>query len=240
MSSAEWKVLPHGELEELVPDRLWRVQGSLPDMPLPRNMIVYRMGDGKLLLHSVVCLDEAGMERLLALGEPRILLVPNEGHRLDAAAWKARFPQARVVCPANARTKVEQVVAVHATCEDELPAEGITIHVPPGFKHGYELIYEVDLGGGQKALLVNDVLASSQPIPGFQGFMLGLLGVPGGGFGRPRIVNAFFGKGRSAFKPFVQALAARDDLAAVTVSHGPPVVGRERVKASLSEAAAKL
>ena len=42
---------------------------AVPDMPLPRNMIVYRLGDGKLLLHSVVCLDEAGMKRLLALGD---------------------------------------------------------------------------------------------------------------------------------------------------------------------------
>src|SRR5687768_1406139 len=100
MSAAEWKVLPHGTLEELVPGRLWRVQGSLPDMALPRNMIVARLGDGKLLIHSVICLDEPGMKALAALGEPRIMIVPNEGHRLDALAWRSRFPHIRVLCPA--------------------------------------------------------------------------------------------------------------------------------------------
>jgi hypothetical protein len=237
---AEWKVLPHGQLTELVPGRLWSVRGSLPDMPLPRNMIVWRLPDGKLLLHSVICLDEAGMTALAALGEPRVMIVPNEGHRLDATAWKARFPQIRVLCPANARAKVEEVIQADGTCEDELPAEGVKIHVPPGFKEAYELVYEVDVGDGHKALLVNDVLAHGERIPGFQGFLLGLLGVPGGGFGRPRIVSFFFGKDRGRFKPFVESLAARDDLVALTVSHGPPVVGKDEVRASLTAAAAKL
>lgn len=236
---SEWKVLPHGDLEELVPGRLWNVQGSLPDMPLPRNMVVYRLRDGTLLVHSVVCLDEARMKSLEALGKPRIMVVPNEGHRLDAQAWKARYPDLRVLCPLAARPKVEQVIPADATCEDELPAEGIQCHVPPGFKTGYELVYEVDLGDG-RGLVVNDVLANGRPMPGVKGWMFGLLGVPGGGFGRARIVNFFFGADRPAFKPFLEKLAARDDLVAITVSHGPPVVGRDEVKRRLGEAIAKL
>ena len=62
-------VLPHGELTSLA-EGLWQVTGSLKNQPLPRNMVVWRMPDGGLLLHSVVALDDAGMHALEALGTP--------------------------------------------------------------------------------------------------------------------------------------------------------------------------
>jgi hypothetical protein len=235
---SDWNVLPHGKLTELAPN-LWYVSGSLPNIPLPRNMVVHRLPDGRLLLHSVICLDEEEMKEIEALGTPAIMVVPNEGHRLDCKAWKARYPALQVICPANARAKVEEVLKADATCEEVLPALGISFHVPPGFKPGYELIYEIDQGDG-KALIVNDVLANGSKIGGFQGMMLGLLGTPGGGFGRPRIVSFFFGQDRGAFKPFLEQLRSRDDVATLTMSHGTPVTGRDEVKARLGEAIAKL
>ncbi len=42
------RIFPHGELEPIVPG-LWRVVGSLA-FPLKRNMFVYRLPDGGLLL----------------------------------------------------------------------------------------------------------------------------------------------------------------------------------------------
>lgn len=237
--NGEWKVLRHGDLMEVVPGSVWSVQGSNDGMPLPRAMVLVKLGDGGLLVHSPVCLDDERMAELEGIGKPRILLVPNQGHRLDIQAWKARYPEAKVVCPANARAKVEEVIRADATCEEALPAEGIVCHAPPGFKPGYELIYEVTTPSG-KALLVNDVLGNLGPARGFAGMFLGLLGVPGGGFGRPRIVSFRFGTDRAAFKPFVEGLAARDDLVAITVSHGAPVIGREQVREKLTAAAAKL
>jgi hypothetical protein len=234
---AEWKVLPHGELHELVPG-MWWVRGSLPNLPLPRTMVVIRLADG-LLLHSVVCLDEPGMQKLDALGPVRWIVVPNQGHRLDAPAYRERYPDAKLLCPATARPKVEQVVKVDATCEDVLPELGISCHPPAGFVPGYELVYEVPVEQG-KVLVINDILANSQRYAGLGGLVLRFLGPPGGGFGRPRIVSRFFGRDRPAFKPWLEAFARRDDLVALTVSHGPPVVGADQVKASLAEAVAKL
>ncbi len=44
------------------------------------------------------------MARLLQdFGDVRIIVVPCDMHRLDAALWKARFPEALVVCPEGAR-----------------------------------------------------------------------------------------------------------------------------------------
>jgi hypothetical protein len=233
-----WKVLPHGPLEQLA-DRLWLCTGSLEAMPIPRNMVIYRLDDGRLLIHSAVCVDEARLAEITALGEPTWLLVPNQGHRLDAKAWKARFPHLQVICPRNARAKVEEVLPVEAVCEDELPPLGITCLVPPGFKDAYELIYDVPVHGG-RALVVNDVLGNGQKMPGFKGMLFGLLGTPGGGLGRPRIVSLAFGKDRASFKPFVEQLAARDDLVALTVSHGPPITGAQNIRAGLQSAAGKL
>jgi hypothetical protein len=97
------------------------VTGSLP-IPLKRNMTVIRLGDGSLLLHSVVAMNDEGMAKLDALGKPSVLIVPHGGQRMDAAFYEARHPQARVVCPAATRAQVEQVVKVDATCEEALPA----------------------------------------------------------------------------------------------------------------------
>ncbi|MEZ4234909.1 MAG: hypothetical protein R3F59_01835 [Myxococcota bacterium] len=233
-----WNVLPHGALEPVVPG-VWVVRGSLPDMPLPRYMVACQRGD-ELLLHSPICLDEPGMAALEALGRPTTLIVPNGGHRLDAPAFRERYPEAKLLAPAAARAKVEEKVPVDATCEEAVEALGLRWHAPPGFVPGYELVYEVP-GEGGVTLVVNDVLANvTGKAPGLSGFVLGLLGVPGGGFGRPRIVSLRFGRDRGAFKPWLEAQAAREDLVAITTSHGPPVVGRAEVKAKLAEAASKL
>ncbi len=214
----------HGNLAEVAPGLRW-VWAPCPGVPVTRNMSVWKLPDGGLLVHSAICLDEARMATLEALGEVRFILVPNEGHRIDVKRWKKRYPKASVIAPKNARAKIEQVVAVDATCEETLPALGIRIHSPDGMKDGYELVYEVDLAGGGKALIVNDVLVGPHPHPptGFGGMMSKLLGPPGGLFGQARIVRTFFGKDRAAFRGFVQRLAEIPDLRAIVTSHGGPI-----------------
>lgn len=215
---------PHGALEALAPN-LWWVWSVLRAPPLPRNMVVVRLPDGRLLLHSPVCLGEAEMASLDALGPAAFLLVPNAGHRTDLRRYRARYPDARVLAPANARAQVEQVAPVDATCEAELPGLGIEVHRPDGMKEGYELVYEVPLEGGGRALLVNDVIATPHPRAptGLKGWIVGALGVPGGGVGLPRIVWFNFGQDREAFRGFVRRLADRPDLRVLTCSHGGPL-----------------
>lgn len=59
-------------------------------------MIIYRLPDGGLLIysaliHSAIALDEAAMIELESLGKPRIMIVPNCTHRLDADVYKQRY-----------------------------------------------------------------------------------------------------------------------------------------------------
>ena len=74
-------VLPHSSLKPLKAN-LWMVTGSLKGRHMPRNMVVYKMKDGGLLIHSAIALDEAGFKALEALGEPTVLIVPNGFHPL--------------------------------------------------------------------------------------------------------------------------------------------------------------
>lgn len=227
-----------GPLEQVAPG-VWWAWSLMRSPPLPRNMVVVRLPDG-LLVHSCVCLREPEMDRLDSLGKVRWLLVPNEGHRSDIKRFKRRYPDARVIAPRAAVPKVEEVHRVDASCEDELPGVGIVCHSPDGMKDGYELVYEVPLEGGGKALLVNDILGSTHPhaVGGFKGMLMGFLGPPGGQLGQARIVRQFFAKDRKAFRGFVERLAALPDLRLMTTSHGPPVAGD--VSGALREAATRL
>src|SRR5688572_1562808 len=104
-----WKVLPHGPIEQLEPN-LWRVEGSLPNMPLKRVMAIARTTAGELVIYNPIALEAAEMAQLEALGRPAWLVVPNGWHRLDSKAYAVRYPGARVIAPAGALKKVAAVV----------------------------------------------------------------------------------------------------------------------------------
>lgn len=213
-------VFPHGELIALS-DNLWWIKSAQKGMPLPRNMIVCRLASGELVLHSVVCMNDAQMAALEKLGTPRYLIVPNEGHRTDAARYKARYPQLTVLVPKGARAKAEEMVKVDGLCEEVLPGLGIVCHVPDGTKPpDHELVYEVDAGGG-KALVFNDLLGNGPKLTGFMGTIFNFLG-SGGVLGVPRIVKFFFVQDKQKVRAFLLRLAERP-WKALTVSHGDPV-----------------
>jgi hypothetical protein len=118
----EWKVLPHGPIERLA-ENLWWVQGSLPKMSLKRVMVVVRLADGRLVIHNAIALEPGAMEELERWGKPAFLIVPSAIHRLDAPAYKARYPELRVLCPRGARKAVSEVLAVEGEYAD-FPNDG--------------------------------------------------------------------------------------------------------------------
>src|SRR5688572_10324494 len=114
--SSEWNVLPHGPIEKLS-ENLWWVQGSLKGMSLKRVMVIVRLTDGRLVIHNGIALEEAVMLEIESFGTPAFLVVPNPGHRLDAPAYKRRYPSLTVVAPKGARERVSEVVGVDLTYE---------------------------------------------------------------------------------------------------------------------------
>lgn len=229
-------VHPHGPLTPLAAD-LWQVTGSLPNMALPRNMVVWRHPSGGLWLHSVVAVDDATLAALRGLGEVEWVVVPSALHRLDAAWYRERFPGAVVLAPASARARVAEKVAVDGTCEEALPGLGVACLAPDGLKPE-ELAYRLPLAGGGAALVLNDCLFHLvEPVSGFGGFMLRLMG-SWGFFGLTRIGRWFLLRDGGAYQRWLLAMAEDVELRVVTVSHGVAVT--EGVAAKLREAAARL
>jgi hypothetical protein len=123
-----WVVLPHGKLEQLA-ENLWWTWGSVPRISLRRSMVVARRRDGRLVIHNAIALDDAGMKELEALGKVGDIIVPNASHRLDAPAFKRRFPKAQVFTPRGARKAAEKVVKVDGIDEDFPPDPDVRLEM---------------------------------------------------------------------------------------------------------------
>ncbi|MEM8778765.1 MAG: hypothetical protein AAGF26_07825, partial [Cyanobacteria bacterium P01_G01_bin.49] len=230
----EWEshILPHGAIEELAPN-LWHVTGTLPSSTMvPREMVLYTLADASLLIHSAIALNESGMAKLESLGNPKILIVPNRIHRLDAGVYKKRYPQLIVVCPAAAKPYVEEMVAVDGTAEEILPQYGITCHQPAGIRP-QELAYELPLATGQ-ALVFTDILFNlnksyfQQHLPVGE-FLLQWLGTSvigtSGFFGITGLGRRFFMTDRNAYRQWLETLAdSIPNLQVISVAHGNPIV----------------
>ena len=219
MGEAQWKVLQHGPIEA-VSDRLRLVEGSLPGMPLKRTMAAVRLDDGSLVIHSAVALDPSTQKELEAWGRPRILIVPNPWHRLDAPAYKTRYPDIKIYCPEGAHKRVAKAVPVDGFY-DALPA------TPPlsaryldgvGKREGYfELVDDAGV-----TLIFNDAVFNQPHLPGWFGFVYKTIGSSGG----PRVtplIKLSMVKDKRALRAHLEKLADTPRLARVVMSHGTRV-----------------
>lgn len=216
---AEWKVLPHGPIEALG-ERLRVVEGGLPSMPLTRVMSVVRLDDGGLLIHNGIALNPAVMAELEAWGPLRILLVPNPWHRLDAPAFRTRYPDVKIYCPSGARRRVEKVVDVDGSYED-LPSiaplvwrylDGV------GEREGYLELRERD----GTTLIFNCAVFNLPHLPGAFGRVYKFIGSSGG----PRVpplVRLAMVKDRRALKAQLEQVAETPSLRRIVIMHGTRV-----------------
>jgi hypothetical protein len=185
-------------------------------------MVVYRHAEGSLLLHSVVALEEAGMRKLEALGEPSVMVVPHWDHWAHLAAFKRRYPKIEVVCPRASIDRVSKYVKVGFSCEAYFPRHGVRFYTPPGV-YPFEGVLEAPLDDGKKVVIMNDLISNVPHQPGFYGLILRLTGSTG----RPRViflVRRQLRVQRASLKAYLEMLAARRDVAMVTTSHGNSLV----------------
>jgi hypothetical protein len=215
-----WKTLPHGPLVERGPG-LWTIEGTLPSMPLNRICSIARRADDGLVIHSAVNVDETTLDQILALGTPRWLIVPNGFHRMDAPAWKARFPDLKIIAPKGSRKRVEQVVPVDFDYEEAAKLftadQGVLLHTLEGTGKA-EGAMEIRQDG-VTSLVFNDALFNQPHLPGLKGGLLKLIGSTGG----PRVTNlARFAmvKDKAALARSFRSLADLDGLQCVVPGHG--------------------
>jgi hypothetical protein len=226
-------IYPYHPLKSLAAN-LWQVEGTLAN-GLPRNMTVYRLPDGRLLLYSVVAMQAADLEALEKLGRPAILVMPHDRHQMDAPFYKQRYPDLRILAP---DPRHPRKVPVDGDL-GELGALGINAYVLPGTTY-HEVVLELPVEGGTPgvALCTTELLGNISGLPGLMGVLLRLLGPSGGGFGVARVVRWREVSDRQRVRAWLRSLAARPDLRLVLVGHGNPVT--ENPGASLLRAAGQV
>ena len=231
-----WEVLPHGKLTA-VDDGILTVVGQIhmPLMDLPRRMTVVRLREGRLVIWSAIALDETEMATLEAFGRPAFLIVPNDHHRLDAKAWKDRFPALQVVAPEGARDKVAEAVPVDTTAPDfaDTNVQFVTV---PGTR-GHEAAMLVHAPNGT-TLVLNDLVGNIRNESGIGGWLLRLAGFAGDHPHIPKPVKMMIVKDTDALRTQLLDWAENNTLKRILVSHGSPI--EENPQQALRDLAASL
>jgi hypothetical protein len=208
-----WQVFPHKPIEKIT-SNLWRVEGDIPGADGSRVMTIAKRGDGKLVIHNGIALEDELMKEVEAFGEPAELIVPNGFHRLDAKIYKARYPKMKVYCPEGAKKKVAQVVAVDGNYSDARQDEGVKLEHWTGTKD-QEGVMTVRSDDGM-TIVVNDCINNLPKLGGLFGFLLAPTGRPS----VPRLARWMMVKDKAAFRAQVEKIAGDGDLKRVIVSHG--------------------
>jgi hypothetical protein len=219
-SMAEHKIFPHGKLEALAPN-LWQVRGSM-SFPLRRNMTVYRLPDGTLVLYSVVAMDDEGMKALEALGRPAVMVIPHSGHLMDAGFYRKRYPDLKVACPPQAKKRAEERCGrVDGTPEELLRPLGIKVHPVHGTRQG-EFALEVEVPGGA-ALVTNDVVGGRSPDEK-PTLLMRIIGPPAGHrLAVARIFRVVMVHNKVDLRGWLHLMAENSKIKVITASHAPPV-----------------
>jgi len=215
----EWKILPRGRVKT-VDDRIVTVEGEIP-MPLgnfPRRMTVVGLSRNRSVIFSAIAVDEAAMREVEAVGKPAFLIVPNGHHRLDAAAWKKRYPKIKVLCPPGAKDKVGEAVPVDST-DDILGEKDVDFVIVAGTGVAEAaLVVRRERG---TTLVVNDVIANVRNPRGLGAKAMARLF----GFGVrhpqvPRVVKRAMVKDRNVLARQLRRWAKLPGLVRVMPSHG--------------------
>lgn len=212
----DWRVLRHGPIDRLE-SNLWSVTGTLPGMSLKRVMTLVRLGDGSVVIHSAVALDDGAMAEIEAWGKPAVLLVPNAYHRLDAPAYLSRYPDLKVYCPRGSRAKVEEVIRVDGDCDDFVGDASITLEHLDGVRK-VEGVMAVRSDSGS-TLVFNDAVFNMPHGRGVPGFIFHHITGSTGGPRVTRLYRMMAVKDKAALRAHLERLAETPDLKRIVVSH---------------------
>ncbi len=171
-----WTVQRYQPIQK-VEENLRTVDGDIriPGGVFPRKMTLVRLADGRVVIHSAVALDEADMHEIEGWGQPAFCIIPNQRHRLDAPAFKQRYPKLKVLCPMAVRRQVERVIVVDGGYE-LLPRE---LEWRTLALKGDEAAFVIH-SGDRTTLLFGDALFNLAHLRGALGFVLRLIGSTGG------------------------------------------------------------
>jgi hypothetical protein len=215
----EWTVLPHGKLKRLE-HNLLSVTGTMNMPPMgkvQRRMTIVRLDDGRLIIYSAICLDEVEMNALESYGTPAFLIVPGDIHRMDAKPWRDRYPMLKVITPAGAREKVNEIVPIDATTVDfGDPAVHFMTMPGTGDKEAV-LVIETAIG---TTIVLNDLIFDLANRPGLSGWLFKAIGMTGDEPHIPLPVKLKEVEDKQAVSDQLDRWASMPNLQRVIISHG--------------------
>lgn len=230
----KWEVQDHGPLQE-VDEGIITVEGTIK-MPLgifPRRMTVVKLAAGGTAIYSAVSLDDADMASIEALGPPAYMVVPSGHHRLDAKAWKQRYPAMKVVTPPGARDDVQEVVPVDAT-RDVFGDPDVRFLTVGGTREREAALMVTR--SGDKTLITNDVIAHVAHPEGLGAKVMARM--MGFGVNQPQvpsIVRRVIVDDKRALAAQFREWAHDEHLRRIIVSHGEIIDQPRAVLAALAE-----
>jgi hypothetical protein len=237
MPNRLWTVTRHDPIAKLE-DNLWAVEADIPGaIPIRRRASFVKLGDGRLVVHNAVPLEDAAQAEVERWGEPAFLVLPNRFHCIDAHAYKERYPRLRVVCPEAQRRYISERVAVDGTVGDLPRDPALDAEVLDGLTTGEAaLAAHTD---GRTSLIFGDVYFNVPArLPGGLGLVIHLLGSTGG----PRVTRIarwLMVGDRRKLRAHLERLAERPGLSRLIPSHGD-ITGPDAARATLLLAAATL
>lgn len=211
-TSRPWTVHRPGPLTQR-DDALWTIDDEVPGLPgATRRMSVVKRLDGTLLFYNAIPVDDLTLAQLHSLGTPAQLIVPNQFHALDVAAFAHRLGLT-AYCPALA---VEKLTA-RLTCLpiSALPLDAaLKVFQVTGFS-----THEVVLLAG-KSLLVADLLTNAPHQKSLSGWLMRVVGFTGPEPKLPRPVQKRVGRDLPAVAALLNELALVRGLSRIIPSHG--------------------
>lgn len=219
-----WDVLPHGPLVQLA-ENLWWVSGDIPNMSLKRTMTLVRLGAGGLLLHSAIALEASAQAELESFGVPEILVVPNGMHRLDAPAYKRRYPQLRVLGPEGSRKKIEQVIPLDAVTSTFEEDASVRFEALRGVDGAEDAMWVQSRDG--LTLVLTDVMFNMDRKRDVLGFLFTTVLGSAPGPRVSRLAKMLLVRDKLALREHFQQLAETPNLIRVIVAHEKVAHGEE-------------
>jgi hypothetical protein len=198
-------------------------------MSLKRVMTIVRLDDGRLVIHNAIALDNDAMRQIEGWGTPSFMIVPNGIHRLDAPAYKRRYPALEIYAPSGSRTRVEEVVEVTGTYQDFPDNPTVRLEPLPGVADAEGVMIVKSEDG--VSIVLSDAVFNMDRKRDVLGFLFTTLLGSAPGPRVSRLAKMALIKDRPALRSSLETLADTPDLVRVIVAHEKIARGAEASRA---------
>jgi len=102
-----------------IENNLFTMDGQLSKNPIGRRMIVIRLSNNELVVHSPIYLEGAIKSEMDSLGELTTILVPNKWHTLEVKKVYDQYPHSKIFVSDGLQKEFSKRFPIHGTYEED-------------------------------------------------------------------------------------------------------------------------